>query len=166
MWTSGITQGLMLNSTTEGGTLLTYPNFLDTLNTIRPLMLLRVVGGLLYFVGWLIMAYNLWRTIAGSSAVNGSITVVVEDDVPVEEERPIGAIGTLWNPPVIFSTLGTVFTCVWLFGGPILQIVGIFGTALSVILAWIHFESKGKRWAVWYDRLLVSVAPFTVLVNS
>lgn len=163
MWTSGITQGLMLNSTTEGGTLLTYPNFLDTLSSIRFLMLLRVVGGGLYFVGWLVMAYNIFRTIKGSQAVNGTMQVVVEDDVP-EEERPLGAIVTLWNPPVIFSAIGTLFVCIWLFGGPILQIVGIVGSSLAVILAWVHFESRGKRWAAWYERLLVSAAPFTVLV--
>lgn len=163
MWTSGITQGLMLNSTTEGGTLLTYPNFLDTLNSIRFLMLLRVVGGGLYFVGWLVMAYNIFRTIKGSQAVNGTMEVVVEDDGP-EEERPLGAIVTLWNPPVIFSAIGTLFVCVWLFGGPILQIVGLVGSSLAVILAWVHFESRGKRWAAWYERLLVSAAPFSVLV--
>jgi len=44
MWVSGITQGLMLNATAEGGTVLAYPNFLDTLNAIRPLMALRIVG--------------------------------------------------------------------------------------------------------------------------
>ncbi|GAB5558926.1 MAG: cytochrome-c oxidase, cbb3-type subunit I [Synoicihabitans sp.] len=162
MWTSGITQGLMLNSTTEGGTVLSYPNFLDTLNVIRPLMLLRVVGGGLYLVGWLIMIYNIVKSVQGAQAVNGVVEVVVEDDVP-EEERPLGAIVTLWNPPVLFSVIGTIFTCVWLFGGPILQVIGAVGTALSVILAWVHFESKGKRWAAWYERLLVSAAPFTVL---
>jgi cytochrome c oxidase cbb3-type subunit I/II len=35
MWTSRHHPGLMLNATTEGGTVLAYPNFLDTLNTIR-----------------------------------------------------------------------------------------------------------------------------------
>lgn len=162
MWTSGITQGLMLNSTTEGGTVLTYPNFLDTLNTIRPMMLARVVGGGLYLVGWLIMIYNIMKSLQGAQAVNGTIQVTVEDDVP-EEERPLGAWVTLWNPPVLFSALGILFTCVWLFGGPLLQIIGAIGTALSVIVAWVHFESKGKRWAAWYERLLVSAAPFTVL---
>ncbi len=163
MWTSGITQGLMLNSTTEGGTLLTYPNFLETLNSIRWLMGLRIIGGGLYFVGWLIMAYNLWRTIAGAQAVNGTVDVVVEESAHAHEEKPLGAVVTFINPPVIFSVVGTLFACVWMFGNSVLQIVGIFGTAAAVILAWIHFESKGKRWAAWYERLLVSAAPFTVL---
>jgi cytochrome c oxidase cbb3-type subunit I/II len=162
MWTSGITQGLMLNSTTEGGTVLSYPNFLDTLNTIRPMMLARVVGGGLYFAGWLIMIYNIVRSVKGAQAVNGTMVVTVEDDVP-EEERPLGAWMTLWNPPVLFSACGILFTCVWLFGGSLLQIVGAIGTSLSVMIAWVHFESKGKRWAAWYERLLVSAAPFTVL---
>ena len=164
MWASGIGQGLMLNSTTEGGTLLTYPNFLDTLNAIRPLMLLRVIGGGLYLVGWFIMVYNLYRTIKGADAVNGTMQVVVEDAEEPAPERALGAGATLVNPPVIFSTVGTLFACVWLFGGSALQIVGIVGTALSVIVAWVHFESRGKNWSTWYDRLLVSAAPFTVLV--
>jgi cytochrome c oxidase cbb3-type subunit I/II len=161
MWTSGITQGLMLNATTEGGTVLAYPNFIDTLNSIRPLMLLRVVGGALYLTGWLLMAYNLYRTIKGSEQVNASIQVFVE--APEHGEKTLGAVATWINPPVIFSALGTLFACVWLFGGPVLQLAGLFGTALCVILAWAHFESRGRNWATWYDRLLVSAAPFTLL---
>jgi cytochrome c oxidase cbb3-type subunit I/II len=161
MWTSGITQGLMLNATTEGGTVLAYPNFMDTLNSIRPLMLLRVVGGALYLTGWLLMAYNLYRTIKGSEQVNASIQVFVE--APEHAEKTLGAVGTWINPPVIFSVLGTLFACVWLFGGPVLQLAGLFGTALCVILAWAHFESRSRNWATWYDRLLVSAAPFTLL---
>jgi len=56
MWSSGITQGLMLNATAEEGTLLSNPNFLDTLHAIQPLMLMRVIGGGLYLIGWLRLA--------------------------------------------------------------------------------------------------------------
>ena len=163
MWTSGITQGLMLNATTEGGTLLAYPNFLDTLNTIRPLMLMRVFGGGLFLAGWLIMAYNLFRTIRGSQAVNGVVEVFASEADEAPEEAPLGALGTFINPPVLFSVLGTVFAFAWIFGGSVLQILGLFGTALCVILAWAHFEARKHRWALWYERLLVSAAPFTVL---
>ncbi|GAB1488604.1 cytochrome-c oxidase, cbb3-type subunit I [Opitutaceae bacterium] len=162
MWTSGITQGLMLNATTDGGTVLAYPNFLDTLNTIRPMMLFRVVGGGLYLVGWLIMAYNLFRTIRGASAVNGTMQVFVEDAHPAE--RPIGMLGGMINPPVAFSAIGILAACVWMFGEGLVQIAGLGLTALCVIIAWSHFESRGRKWAAWYDRLLVSAAPFTVLV--
>ena len=161
MWTSGITQGLMLSATTDNGTVLAYPNFLDTLNAIRPLMLMRVIGGGLYLVGWLIMAWNLYCTIRGAQAVNGTARVFVED-TPTHE-APVGALATFLNPPVVFSALGTLFACVWLFGQDAVQLAGLIGTALCVIVAWVHFESRGRQWASWYDRLLVSAAPFTVL---
>jgi cytochrome c oxidase cbb3-type subunit I/II len=160
MWTSGITQGVMLNATTEGGTLLAYPNFIETLTTIRPMMLMRVVGGGLYLTGWLMMGYNLWKTIRGAQTVDGSIEVFVE--APKTEDR-LGVGGTLFNPPVIFSALGTVFAFAWLFGGHWLQILGIFGTSLVVILAFVHYEAKSRNWGIWYDKLLISSAPFTVL---
>jgi cytochrome c oxidase cbb3-type subunit I/II len=159
MWVSGITQGLMLNATAEGGTVLAYPNFLDTLNAIRPLMALRIVGGTLYLAGFLLLGYNVLRTIRGAEVVDGSAEVLVED----APSPRVGVVGTLANPPVVFSVLGTLFACVWMFGGDFLRLVGLFGTITSVIIAWLHFETKKRGWSDWYDRLLLNAAPFTVL---
>ena len=160
MWTSGITQGLMLNATTDNGTVLAYPNFLDTLNSIRPMMLMRVVGGGLYLAGWLMLAYNIYRTVRGAQPVNGTVEVFV---VETKAEERLGFRGTFFNPPVVFSILGTIFACTWLFGNDFLKLVGLFGTAFWVLLAWAHFEGRNRQWGVWYDRLLVSALPFTVL---
>jgi len=44
-----------------------------------------------------------------------------------------------------------------------MKIAGIVGAMFSVVLAYLHFESRGRRWADWYDRLLVTALPFTVL---
>jgi cytochrome c oxidase cbb3-type subunit I/II len=161
MWASGITQGLMLNDTAEGGTILKYPNFLDTLIAIRPLMLLRVVGGVLYLAGFLLMAYNLFRTIRGAAPVNGTMEVYVE--TYTAEER-LGAPAAIFNAPVIFTTLGILLTCVWLFTSGWLNILGLFGTTLCVLLAIGHFQTRGTAWGEWYDRLLLNALPFTVLV--
>ena len=163
MWTSGITQGVMLNATTENGTLLAYPNFLDTLNTIRPMMLMRVIGGSLYLVGWFLLIYNLWKTIATARPVNGTIEVFADEGVIAHEDK-ITLLGTFLNPPVAFSIFGVGFSCAWMFGGDVLSIAGMFGLLLCVVLAYAHFESRGKKWATWYDRLLVNSAPFTILV--
>ena len=160
MWTSGITQGLMLNATTDNGTLLAYPNFLDTLNAIRPMMLFRVLGGGLYLIGWLLLAYNAYRTLSGAKAVNGTIEVFVADK-PAEER--LGLLAMVLNPPVIFSVFGTVFACAWMFGGDFLKLAGLFGTALVILLAWVHFRTRISRWAAWYDRLLLNALPFTIL---
>ncbi len=163
MWTSGITQGVMLNATTDNGTVLAYPNFLDTLNTIRPLMLMRVIGGALYLTGFLILAYNMWQTLRGAQPVNGTIEVFADDGVAESEEKKLGLFGTFLNPPVLFSILGVGFACAWMFGASILSVAGLVGTMVCAILAYAHWESRGKAWAGWYDRLLVNSLPFTIL---
>ncbi|HVU32784.1 MAG TPA: cytochrome-c oxidase, cbb3-type subunit I [Opitutaceae bacterium] len=162
MWTSGITQGYMLNATTEHGTVLAYPNFLDTVLTIKPMMLMRVIGGGLYLTGFLLLAYNVWRTVRTAEPVNGTVEVFADEEgVPVEER--LGVLGTMLSPPVLFSVLGVGFACVWMFSGQILSILGLVGLMLCVIIGYAHFESRGKSWSGWYDKLLVNAAPFTIL---
>src|SRR6185295_4083583 len=132
MWTSGITQGLMLNATTEGGTVLAYPNFLDTLNTIRLMMLMRVIGGGLYLTGFFLLAYNFWQTVRGAQPVNGTVEVFAEDDegVPATPGRT-GVFGTFLNPPVLFTVLGVGFACAWMFGNNAVSIAGLVGLLAS-----------------------------------
>ncbi len=164
MWTSGITQGVMLNATTDNGTVLAYPNFLDTLNTIRPMMLMRVVGGGLYLTGFILLAYNAWKTVRGAQPVNG--TVEVFEDDPADAHAPaeaMGVFGTFANPPMIFTVLGLGFAFAWMFGRTAVSIAGFVGMVVSIVLMYSHFQSRGKVWASWYDRLLVNSAPFTIL---
>ena len=47
MWVSGITQGLMWRAVDESGAL-EYPNFVETVNAIRPMYWMRLIGGLMY----------------------------------------------------------------------------------------------------------------------
>jgi cytochrome c oxidase cbb3-type subunit I/II len=163
MWTSGITQGVMLNATTEGGTVLAYSNFLETVTTIRPMMMMRLIGGGLYLVGWFLLIYNLWKTVAGAQAVNGTIEVF-DDAGNITADEKLSLVGTFLSPPVAFSVLGVGFACAWMFGNDILSIAGLVSLMLCVVAAYAHFESRGKKWASWWDRLLVNSAPFTILV--
>lgn len=61
MWTSGITQGLMLQAIDENGRLM-YPDFVETVMRIIPLFWVRAFGGVLFLAGFLVMCYNLWKT--------------------------------------------------------------------------------------------------------
>ncbi len=47
MWVSGITQGLMWRAVDSTGAL-QYPNFVETVNAIRPMYWMRLVGGTMY----------------------------------------------------------------------------------------------------------------------
>ena len=103
MWTSGITQGLMWRATDAHGAL-EYPNFVETLNAIRPMYWMRLIGGSMYLIGMFMMAYNLARTALAGKAVDGEATVVVER--VVARETPWAEI--LFGKPVILVTTVTI----------------------------------------------------------
>ena len=63
MWVAGITQGLMWREYGSDGYLV-YA-FVDVVRAMHPYYVMRIGGGLLYFVGSLMMVWNVWKTIAG-----------------------------------------------------------------------------------------------------
>jgi cytochrome c oxidase cbb3-type subunit I len=66
MWVSGIMQGLMWRAYDELG-FLQY-SFVETVQAMHPFYLIRALGGVLFLIGSLVMAYNLWRTARGDVA--------------------------------------------------------------------------------------------------
>ena len=63
MWVSGIMQGLMWRSYDSMG-FLQY-SFVESVMAMKPFYMIRVLGGILYLTGALIMVYNFWKTIRG-----------------------------------------------------------------------------------------------------
>jgi cytochrome c oxidase cbb3-type subunit I/II len=87
MYISGITAGMMWKQFTPDG-FLQYPNFLQTVVQIIPLYRLRAIGGSLYILGALTMAYNLWRTCrAGHFEANTVVQAAPLRPEPVGGER-------------------------------------------------------------------------------
>ncbi|MGE0848462.1 MAG: cytochrome-c oxidase, cbb3-type subunit I [Hyphomicrobiaceae bacterium] len=70
MWVSGITQGLMWRAYDKLG-FLQY-SFIETVEAMKPYYVIRAVGGLLFVIGSLIMAYNVWRTVRGDEPVDAA----------------------------------------------------------------------------------------------
>ncbi|MGE5316015.1 MAG: cytochrome-c oxidase, cbb3-type subunit I [Acidobacteriota bacterium] len=66
LYWSGVTQSLMWKQFTAMG-VLQYPNFLETVTQIIPMYVMRSIGGTLYFLGVIVMIYNLARTARGGS---------------------------------------------------------------------------------------------------
>ena len=60
MWIAGITQGMMWRAHDAFGNL-TY-SFVDTVAALHPYFVIRGVGGALYLVGFLMFAYNMYKT--------------------------------------------------------------------------------------------------------
>ena len=65
MWISGIMQGLMWRDYDEFGTL-TY-TFAETVAAMHPYYVMRAVGGFIYFLGTVVMLYNVVMTIRCAS---------------------------------------------------------------------------------------------------
>ena len=61
MWVSGILQGLMWRAYTSLG-FLEY-SFIETVEAMHPFYVIRALGGALFLIGALIMAFNLWMTV-------------------------------------------------------------------------------------------------------
>ena len=73
MWIAGIMQGLMWRAVNQDGTL-TY-SFVESVQAMHPFYIVRFVGGVFFLSGMLIMAYNIWKTIAGVKPVTVAIPV-------------------------------------------------------------------------------------------
>lgn len=64
MWIAGITQGMMWRASDEFGSL-AY-SFIDTVTVLMPYYTIRAIGGILYFLGFIIFVYNIIMTIVAS----------------------------------------------------------------------------------------------------
>jgi len=159
MWISGVNQGMMLNALNETGTSLAYSNFLETLNAIRHLMLTRAIGGTLYLAGFVLLAYNVARTIIGAEVNNTVVEVAAR---PVKDDQ--GLKGGFVNAPVVYTVLGIGFPCLWMLTNGFWMLIGMFGTIFTVLLAIVSFKVSKGGWSHWYEKLLANSVSFSILV--
>ena len=105
LYWGGVVQSLMWKEFTADG-FLQYGNFLDTVTKIIPFYVMRLVGGLLYFSGVIIMVWNLMKT-----ASQGTFIPNQEAEAPALEKKKI--TGGHWHSalerrPVQFTLLALV----------------------------------------------------------
>ena len=72
MWVSGIMEGLMWREYTPQGFLA--HTFVETVAAKHVEYIVRMLGGLMYLSGVLIMIYNVWRTIRGDAVAEDQVT--------------------------------------------------------------------------------------------
>ncbi len=71
MWIAGVMQGLMWRATNVDGTL-TY-SFVESVKASYPFWSIRLLGGVLFLSGMVIMFYNMVKTIAGEKAYSAPV---------------------------------------------------------------------------------------------
>ncbi|MCB1200401.1 MAG: cytochrome-c oxidase, cbb3-type subunit I [Leptospiraceae bacterium] len=67
MWVSGITEGLMWRATDATGAL-QYPQWVEIVQVLFPYRVVRGIGGSLFLFGFLVMIYNLIKTIGNKGS--------------------------------------------------------------------------------------------------
>jgi cytochrome c oxidase cbb3-type subunit 1 len=71
MWIAGVMQGLMWRATNPDGTL-TYA-FVESVKATYPFWTIRLLGGVMFLSGMLLMAYNMFKTMAGNKAYDAPV---------------------------------------------------------------------------------------------
>ncbi|MCB0475692.1 MAG: cytochrome-c oxidase, cbb3-type subunit I [Flavobacteriaceae bacterium] len=72
LYVAGFTQASMWKQFNPDGTL-TYGNFLETVTQILPMYAMRAFGGTLYLTGFILLAYNIYRTAKAGATVEDEL---------------------------------------------------------------------------------------------
>jgi cytochrome c oxidase cbb3-type subunit I/II len=91
MWVGGITQWAMWRAFEPDGRM-SYPDFIETVVTLVPMYWVRLVGGLFFFAGLLMLVYNLVRTMRTAPK---DYKVDEEGQGPAREPLPVVAPGAV-----------------------------------------------------------------------
>lgn len=158
MWVSGVTQGMMWRAVSPQGGLM-YPSFVETLLAIRPMYVIRAVGGLLYLVGMGLMAWNLVKTALAGKAVDGEAEVVPLERGPVVPWRSL-----LLGRPVVVAAL-VIGLSIW---SGFLDEIGAIGFIAFVVIfavgAGVLLQiTRPKGQPTWHSLLEGRPLVFTVL---
>jgi len=71
MWISGVTAGLMWRAMNDDGTL-TY-TFVESVKAMHPFYAIRMIGGLMYASGMILMLWNTIKTVQMGQAARARI---------------------------------------------------------------------------------------------
>lgn len=94
MYWAGFSQGLMWQEFNPDGTLAN-PDFLKTVEALRPFYLMRAFGGGIYIIGAILMSYNLIMT-----ARKGTFEANETVEVTSNRNKKINTKGEFWHRPI------------------------------------------------------------------
>jgi len=108
LYVAGFTQASMWKQFNPDGTLV-YGNFLETVTQILPMYAMRAFGGTLYITGFLLLAYNVYKTAKAGSTVQDEL-VEAAALKPISASRAPNEKFHSWleRRTVLFTILTTV----------------------------------------------------------
>ncbi len=108
LYVAGFTQASMWKQFNPDGTLV-YGNFLETVTQILPMYAMRAFGGTLYLTGFILLAYNIYRTAKAGSTVEDELVEAAPLKVISARRAPNEKVHSwLERRTVLFSVLVTI----------------------------------------------------------
>ncbi len=151
----------MWRAVSETGGLL-YPSFVETYLAIRPMYWARLICGLLYFAGILLMAWNLIATARSGAPVDGEVEVAVITE-PREREIPWPKL--VFGQPVIASIIiMALLFGMALFDGLMSTILAIAAVMWGVAAIAVSMRNRNDEKLSWHHAIEGRAGVFTVLV--
>ncbi len=158
MWINGVNQGLFFQALDNEG-FLKNTDFVEVLRSGRYLYHMRLVGGGIFFLSYLFMVVNLFKTIRAGAPVRDEVAV----PIPVES-APVPAFALLFSAPIVLSGVIIVVMSAFALAGPISSaVVAAIGVLLVVVCALYYRRYQTQR-VRWHALLEGKSLLFTVLV--
>jgi cytochrome c oxidase cbb3-type subunit I/II len=166
MWIAGATQGLMWRAEGRAGGL-AY-GFVETLAALHITYWARVGGGSLYLAGFLVMGWNLYRTMRSGRAVDGESEVAPDAISSAAMDRRLASVPRLlFAQPVLIAAMVIGLAIAAGFANPFAAVVLLF-VAFFVSLGWLASVTvlRDRSAPGWHERLETRALAFGLLVSA
>lgn len=158
MWINGVNQGLYWRALDPDG-FLKYPDFIQALISSRMLFVMRLLGGVVYLAGFVVMGVNLILTMRAGRAVEARQQVAVPEAV---------AVPSFWRlvrgAPVVLSVivilLGILLGRANPVTSPVILTAGVFVLVAAILVGGMEKRESGS----WHRLVERKPLAFTVLV--
>jgi cytochrome c oxidase cbb3-type subunit I/II len=139
-----------------------YSDWSAVINSQQLMYVARSLGGGLYIIGWLMMAWNLVATAMSGRAVTVETEVTVTRTPPAPGE-PTTA-GILTSKPVVISALGMLAATMFAMPNVGLAVLGlVLLAAIVAFAAGMLFHSTHKGQHTWHERIESRPLAFSAL---
>ncbi len=161
MWVSGISQGLMWRAeTVEGG--LQYTDWNAILEDQKWMYIARSLGGGMFLVGWLMMAYNLLVTAMSGKPVTVETEVAVTRTAPLPGEPSTARL--VFGKPFVLALIGMIAATMFAMPSVGLAVLGfVLLLAVVAFAAGMLYRSTGAGKHTWHDLIESRPLAFSVL---
>jgi cytochrome c oxidase cbb3-type subunit I/II len=158
MWVAGVNQGLFWRALDVDG-FLKYPDFIQGLLSSKTLYIARLIGGVSYMVGFIIMAVNLILTIRAGQPVEVSAQIVVQRPEPAP---------SFWSlvkgTPVVLSIIAVAFAILLgranVVNSPLILTAGAFLAIAAILITHMEKRERGS----WHRLVERKPLAFTIFV--